>query len=51
MQKSVIKKGRTVEEAIEAALQELGATQDQVETKVLEIPSSGLMGILSNRRK
>lgn len=51
MQKSVIKKGRTVEEAIEAALQELGATQDQVETKVLEIPSSGLMGILSKQAK
>lgn len=51
MQKSVIKKGRTVEEAIEAALQELGATQDQVETKVLELPSSGLMGILSKQAK
>lgn len=51
MQKSVIKKGRTVEEAIEAALQELGASKEQVETKVLELPSGGLMGILSKQAK
>lgn len=51
MQKSVIKKGRTVEEAIELALQELGAAKEQVETKVLELPGSGLIGKLGKQAK
>lgn len=41
----VVAKGRTVEEAIEKALKELDTTRDKVETKVLELPSNGIMGI------
>lgn len=51
MQKSVIIKARTVEEAIENALKELNATIDQVDTKILEIPSSGLIGKIGKQAK
>jgi spoIIIJ-associated protein len=51
MQKSVIIKARTVEEAIESALKELNATIDQVDTKILEIPSSGLIGKIGKQAK
>lgn len=43
--KKVVAEGRTVEEAIEKALAELNATKDQVEKKILEMPSKGIMGI------
>jgi spoIIIJ-associated protein len=51
MQKSVIIKARTVEEAIENALRELEATIDQVDTKILEIPSAGLIGKIGKQAK
>ena len=51
MQRSVIIKARTVEEAIESALKELNATIDQVDTKILEIPSSGLIGKIGKQAK
>lgn len=43
--KKVVAEGRTVEEAIEKALAELNATNDQVDKKILEMPSKGIMGI------
>lgn len=36
--------GSTVEEAVKNALAEKGATRDEVEVKVLEMPSSGFLG-------
>ena len=43
--RSVEASGRTVEEAVAKALEELGVSQDQVETEVLE-ESRGFLGIL-----
>ena len=43
------KTGKTVEEALEAALAELGVDRDQVEYKVLEAPSKALFGLLGGR--
>ncbi|HCX63994.1 MAG TPA: protein jag [Eubacteriaceae bacterium] len=43
--KTVIGTGKSIEEAIEKALVELDAQRDQVETKILELPSKGVMGI------
>ncbi|HVB10362.1 MAG TPA: RNA-binding cell elongation regulator Jag/EloR [Bacillota bacterium] len=40
------KHGRTVEEAVEAALRELGAERDMVEVEVLEGGSRGLFGLI-----
>lgn len=36
--------GVTVEEAVKNALNEMGATRDEVEVKILEMPSSGFLG-------
>lgn len=43
------KTGKTVEEALEAALIELGVERDQVEYRVVEAPSKALFGILGGR--
>jgi spoIIIJ-associated protein len=43
------KTGKTVEEALEAALAELGLERDQVEYRVLEAPSKPLFGLLGGR--
>lgn len=37
--------GKTVEEAIEKALEELGAARDEVEIEVLEEPRGGMLGV------
>lgn len=42
--KTVTGKGRTVEEAIQNALEELETTIENVTTKVIEIPDSGIIG-------
>ncbi|MCG0277066.1 MAG: protein jag [Thermanaeromonas sp.] len=42
--------GRTVEEAIEAALRALGARRDEVEIEVLEEGSKGFLGLLGSRQ-
>ena len=43
------KTGKTVDEALEAALAELGVDRDQVEYKVVEAPSKALFGLLGGR--
>lgn len=43
------KQGKTVEEAVELALAELGLSAEQVEIAVLEEPSKGFLGILGGR--
>ncbi len=47
--KSVIKTGRTVDEALASALSELGASVDQVEVEVLAEPSRGFLGLLGGK--
>ncbi len=47
--KSVAKTGRTIEEALSSALQELGATEDQVTVEVISEPSRGFLGILGGK--
>lgn len=42
----VVRGGRTVDEAVEEALKELGASLDEVEVEVLSQPQRGLLGIL-----
>lgn len=37
--------GKTVAEAVDAALQRLGVSRDQVEVQILQEPSSGFMGL------
>ena len=49
MSGSVEKKGRTVEEAVEEALRELGIPREAAEVEVLEEPARGLLGILGPR--
>lgn len=44
--REVIKSGKTLEEAIEEGLQELGLDRSEVEIEVLEEASKGLFGIL-----
>lgn len=46
---SIEKTGKTVEEALEAALAELGVDRDKVDYRVLEAPSKALFGILGGR--
>lgn len=43
------KTGKTVDEAVNAALRELALTRDAVEVEVLEEPCKGLLGILGNK--
>ena len=42
--RSVLAKGKNVEEAIQNALEELGTTKDKVTTKVIDVPSGGFLG-------
>ncbi len=46
MTREVEKSGKTVEEAIEAALEELGLSRSEVEVEVLEESNKGLFGFL-----
>ncbi|MDO5755214.1 MAG: RNA-binding cell elongation regulator Jag/EloR [Tissierellia bacterium] len=44
-----VKMAKTVDEAIELGLEELGLSRDQVDVRVLEEPRSGLFGIIGNK--
>ncbi|HHV72163.1 MAG TPA: protein jag [Clostridia bacterium] len=46
---SIIKSGRTVKEAVDAALQELGKTEDEVLVEVLEEPTKGFLGLIGGK--
>ncbi len=46
---SVVKTGRTIDEAVAAALQELGASGDEVDIEVLAEPSRGFLGLLGGK--
>lgn len=46
---TVEKVGKTVDEAIEAALAEWGVSRDQIEYTILEEPSKGLFGLLGGK--
>lgn len=43
------KTGKTIEEAIELALAELGVSRDRVDYEVLEVPSKGLFGFIGSK--
>jgi spoIIIJ-associated protein len=47
--RSLEKRGKTVEEAVAAALEELGANEDEAQIEVLEEPAKGLFGILGSK--
>ena len=47
--KSVIKTARTVDEAVQAGLQELYATKEEAQIDVLEEPSRGLFGLIGSK--
>ncbi len=41
--------GKTIEEAIASGLRELNTKRDQVDVKILELPSKGLFGIIGSK--
>ena len=47
--RSLEKRGRTVEEAVAAALEELGVGESEAQVEVLEEPAKGLFGILGTK--
>lgn len=47
--KSIESVGKTIEEAIQLGLEELDKKRDQVEVKILEIPSKGFLGIIGSK--
>ncbi|MDR3092265.1 MAG: protein jag [Clostridiales bacterium] len=46
---AVEKIGRTLNEAVEAALAELGAARDKVEVQIIEKGSSGILGLIATK--
>lgn len=48
--KSLEKSAKTVDEAVQAALTELGVTKDKTEVVVLEEPSNGFFGLIGTRQ-
>ncbi len=46
MAKALEKTGKTVEEAIQSALLELGCSKEQVDCEILEQPSKGFLGLI-----
>ena len=51
MNESIEITGKTVDEALEQALNQLGVTKDQIGYKVIEQPSKGFLGFLSKPAK
>lgn len=49
MNKTVTGTGKTVEDAINKGLQQLGVTKDQVETNIIQVPDSGLMKLFGKK--
>ncbi len=49
MMKTVEKKGRTVDEAVTVALEELGVSREQVTIEILEEPNKWLFGIIGGK--
>lgn len=49
MKKTIIGKGKTIDEAISNGLKELGLTRFEVESKVLEYPESGVFGLFGKK--
>lgn len=49
MNKTVEGRGKTIEEAINAGLAELGVTLSEVETNVIQVPESGVFGIFGKK--
>lgn len=47
--KSVIKSAKTVDEAVELGLRDLGLTRDSVDIEVLEESKSGFLGIFGSK--
>ena len=45
MEKSIITTGKTIDDAVEAALRQLGLTRDDVTYQVISLPKSGFFGI------
>lgn len=45
----IIKTAKTIEEAIEAGLMELGLTRDEVDVEVIEEPKTGFLGLLGQK--
>ncbi|HXL04512.1 MAG: protein jag [Firmicutes bacterium] len=50
MSRSVEKSGKTVEEAVQDGLKDLGLSSDEVEIEVIEEPSRGILGGLVGQR-
>ncbi|HPF21263.1 MAG TPA: RNA-binding cell elongation regulator Jag/EloR [Syntrophomonas sp.] len=46
---TVEKKGKTIDDAIQAALEELGCGLDEVEVEILEEGSKGLLGLIGSK--
>lgn len=46
---SIVKSGRTVDEAIDSALQELGLTRDEVQVDILQLEESGFLGLFGRK--
>ena len=49
MAKTIEKTGKTVEDAIQAALSELGVSESEVDVEVLETPSKGIFGFFGTK--
>ena len=49
MATTIEKTGKTVEDAVQAALKELGVTADDVTVEILETPSKGIFGIFGTK--
>ena len=49
MVKMIEKTGKSVDEALQAALDELGVGKDDVDVEVLDTPSKGIFGIFGNK--
>lgn len=47
MNREIEKEGRTIEEAIEAALSELGAAREDAQIEILEKEHKGMFGFMS----